>query len=46
MIRGIYKAVSESEDSVRVYALCAGCMKNIVVIGCGEVGEDKDVYII
>ena len=46
MIGSIYKTVSEDEDSVRIYTLCAGCVKDIVVIGRGEVSEDKDVYII
>jgi CRISPR-associated protein Cas2 len=46
MIRSIYETVSEDEDSVRIYTLCAGCVKDIAVIGCGEVSEDKDVYII
>jgi len=46
MIGSIYKTVSEDEDSVRIYTLCAGCVKDIAVIGYGEVSEDKDVYII
>ncbi len=46
MVGRIYKTVSEDEDSVRIYALCAGCVKDIAVIGYGEVSRDKDVYII
>ena len=46
MKKRIYEAVSEDEDSVRIYMLCAGCVENIGVIGCGNVTEDKDVYII
>lgn len=38
--------VNEEEDSVRIYAMCAGCEKAIAIIGQGEVTIDKDVYIL
>lgn len=46
MKKRIYEAVSEDEDSVRIYILCAGCLKDVALIGRGEVSKDKDVYII
>ncbi|VFQ43162.1 CRISPR-associated endonuclease Cas2 [Desulfoluna butyratoxydans] len=45
-LRGRITSVIDSrEDSVRVYALCGRCEKEIEIMGQGEVREDKDVYI-
>jgi CRISPR-associated protein Cas2 len=38
--------IDESEDSVRIYDLCAGCEKNIVIIGQGMVSKEEEVYIL
>lgn len=46
LVAGMEKIISPDEDSVRVYALCAGCERGIVIMGTGEVTRDKDVYIL
>jgi len=50
LLEGMKKKISdlidESEDSVRIYDLCAGCEKNIVILGQGVVSRDEDVYIL
>lgn len=46
MVERIRGLVEESEDSVRVYSLCAECEKQVLVIGQGEVSRDEDVYIL
>jgi CRISPR-associated protein Cas2 len=38
--------IDAETDSVRVYRLCAPCMDRIRVLGCGEVSEDADVYVV
>lgn len=42
----IHKIISEEEDSVRVYALCANCEGTIRIIGQGKITRNEDVYII
>ncbi|MBU1615858.1 CRISPR-associated endonuclease Cas2 [bacterium] len=46
MVARLKEFVSEKEDSIRIYRLCAECKKEIDILGCGEVSEDKDVYIL
>ena len=46
MTARIRRIILDTEDSVRIYSLCAGCEKAIVLIGQGTVTEDKDVYIL
>lgn len=46
MKKKITGLIDESEDSVRIYDLCAGCEKNIVIIGQGVVSKEEDVYIL
>ena len=46
LTKRIEAVVEENEDSVRIYTLCAGCEKQVQIIGQGEVSEDKDVYIL
>lgn len=46
MIVRLKKVISEKEDSIRIYRLCAECKKEIDILGRGEVSEDKDVYIL
>ena len=42
----IEEIIDETQDSVRLYGLCAGCEKLIRVIGTGEVSKDETVYIL
>jgi CRISPR-associated protein Cas2 len=45
--RRLEKLVTEEEDSVRFYLLCARCENSVEVLGRGEVpGEPPDVYIV
>jgi len=46
MVDRIEGIIDSDEDSVRIYALCAGCERNIQIVGQGEVTQDKDVYIL
>jgi len=46
MKKKITDLIDESEDSVRIYDLCAGCEKNIVIIGQGTVSREEEVYIL
>ena len=46
MVNRIEAVVTESEDSVRIYGLCANCERVIRVIGTGEVSHDEEVYIL
>jgi CRISPR-associated protein Cas2 len=46
MAEKIGTIIDADEDSVRIYALCAGCVSSIEILGQGEVSEDKDVYIL
>lgn len=33
-------------DTVRIYRLCAGCIKMITLVGTGEIETTPDVYIV
>lgn len=46
MISRIEAIIMETEDSVRIYGLCANCERVIRVIGTGEVSHDEEVYIL
>ncbi|MDI6736615.1 MAG: CRISPR-associated endonuclease Cas2 [bacterium] len=46
LVKRINKIVKSQEDSVRIYKICAGCQKNIKIIGLGKVSEDKEVYVV
>jgi len=46
MLKKIYSAVSEDEDSVRLYILCGHCADSVIIVGKGEVSKDRDVYIL
>ena len=45
MISRISKIIDPKEDSVRIYPICQRCEREILIVGQGEVKEDKDVYI-
>lgn len=40
------KITNSEQDRVRIYKLCEGCQKNILLHGKGEITKDEDVYII
>jgi CRISPR-associated protein Cas2 len=46
MVAKINDITELADDSVRIYALCANCERNVKIVGTGELTEDKDVYII
>ncbi len=46
MVARINDLVDEKDDSVRIYALCANCEKDVEIIGTGELTENKDIYVI
>ena len=46
MMSTIAEVIDPVEDSVRVYPVCAACLKMIRVFGKGEVTHDEPVYII
>ena len=33
-------------DNVRIYQLCAGCVKTVTLVGTGELETTPDVYIV
>ncbi len=39
------KLLKESEDSVRVYPLCAGCVRKVETIGSAKPQEDE-IYVV
>lgn len=46
MVARLEKIIEETEDSIRIYALCAQCEKNIQILGKGCITEEQDVYIL
>ncbi len=46
MVSRLMKAANETEDSIRVYALCGNCERAIRIIGKGEVSKEEKVYIL
>lgn len=46
MLERIAKETHETEDRVRVYQLCEGCIKAVKIIGQGVLTEDPEVYIV
>lgn len=46
MVSRLEDLIDVSEDSVRIYRLDADNVKHIVILGQGEVLEDKDFYIV
>jgi CRISPR-associated protein Cas2 len=45
LIRRLEPFIAEKEDSVRVYRLCAACVKKIEVYGLGEVTPEWVSYV-
>lgn len=46
MVRRIKAAIDTSEDSVRIYRLCAPCQARVLIIGAGEMLRKVDVYVV
>lgn len=46
MTERLRKAVDESEDSIRIYAVCGSCEKAIKIIGQGKVSKEEKYYIL
>ncbi len=42
----IASVISAEEDSVRIYPLCAGCEKNLAILGQGELSREEEFYIL
>ena len=42
----LLKVYDEAEDTIRIYRLCAGCLKTVRAYGRGKVTEDEEVYIV
>lgn len=38
--------IDKKKDSVRIYRICEGCLKEISILGSGEITKDLDFYII
>lgn len=36
----------DSDDSIRLYRLCEGCVKTVQIWGSGEVTKDPDVIVL
>jgi CRISPR-associated protein Cas2 len=46
MLFEIEQVIDKEKDSIRIYRLCNGCIKEIKICGKGEPTTDPDVYII
>jgi CRISPR-associated protein Cas2 len=40
------KKIVTDEDSVRTYAMCAKCERDVTVLGTGKVTKEENVYIL
>ena len=46
MVKRIRWHLIENEDNLIIYRLCQNCTAQKEQLGCGQLVEDKDVYII
>jgi CRISPR-associated protein Cas2 len=42
----LLREIDESEDSIRIYPLCAACEKNLTILGLGEPPSEPEVFIV
>ena len=42
----LIETIEKSEDSIRVYPLCAACETGISILGQGKIMKEEDVYIL
>ena len=46
LVQKLIEIIEESEDSIRVYPLCAACETGISILGQGKLMKEEDVYIL
>ena len=46
LVLKLIEIIEESEDSIRVYPLCAACETGISILGQGKIMKEEDVYIL
>ncbi|MEA3386550.1 MAG: CRISPR-associated endonuclease Cas2 [Thermodesulfobacteriota bacterium] len=46
LVQKLIEIIEESEDSIRIYPLCAACETGISILGQGKIMKEKDVYIL
>ena len=46
MLVRLRKEIDEEEDKVRFYHLCQACLKNVKILGTGEIEPEPEVMII
>lgn len=46
MIDRLKNLIKEAEDSIRIYSLCADCLKKISILGQGMLTKDEDIFIV
>lgn len=46
LVQKLLEIIEESEDSIRIYPLCAACETGISILGQGKIMKEKDVYIL
>ncbi|OEU83900.1 MAG: CRISPR-associated endonuclease Cas2 [Desulfobacterales bacterium S5133MH4] len=46
LVLKLIEIIEESEDSIRVYPLCAVCETGISVLGQGKIMKEEDIYIL
>ena len=40
------ESIIDQGDSIRIYQICQGCMKNIKILGAGTITQDQNVIIL
>ena len=46
MIERTRRVMDELEDSVHVFAICAGCANRVLILGKGDLPTDQPFYIL
>ncbi len=46
LLQRLQKLIDPAEDSIRIYKICQKCIKEIKILGAGEITREKDLYII
>ena len=46
MKKRIKRIISEEDDKVRIYPICADCKRSITIYGNGKIAEIESVYIV
>ena len=42
----IASLINQQEDNLRIYPICASCLKRIQILGEGKIAQDPDVIIL